>query len=62
MVNDIHGGICGVHYTTKVKNHKILRAGYWCPSLFRNFDQVVRRCEGFQWFSGRFKYSESLSL
>jgi hypothetical protein len=35
VMNDFHSGLCGGHYFWKTTAHKILRAGYYWPTLFQ---------------------------
>ncbi|KAH9316453.1 hypothetical protein KI387_025080, partial [Taxus chinensis] len=62
IVVDFHGGVCGGHFAGRFTTHKILRVGYWWPTLFKDATFLVRRCESCQHFSGRMKASGSLPL
>ncbi|KAH9294426.1 hypothetical protein KI387_040371, partial [Taxus chinensis] len=44
---------CGGHYSSMVTAHKILRGGYYWPSLFRDASKWVDKCEACQTFVGR---------
>jgi hypothetical protein len=50
---DFHGGLCGGHYFWKTTAHKILRAGYYWPTLFPDVCREVRACIKCQKFSGK---------
>jgi hypothetical protein len=45
LVDEFHAGFCGGHYATKTTTHKILRAGYYWPTIFSDVHQFVRKCE-----------------
>jgi hypothetical protein len=34
IIEQLHSGVCGGHFFTKTTAHKILRAGYYPPTLF----------------------------
>ncbi|KAH9291611.1 hypothetical protein KI387_043205, partial [Taxus chinensis] len=36
IIDDFHGGVCGGNFAGRVTTHKILRAGYWWPTLFKD--------------------------
>jgi hypothetical protein len=43
-LNDCHSGACGGHMSGYATAQKILRAGYFWPSLFKNCITVVQKC------------------
>eukprot|EP00253_Pinus_taeda_P014563 PITA_14563 len=43
-----HDGPCGVHFANKRRAHKVLRMGYYWPSLFRDAKKYVRACDSCQ--------------
>ena len=45
LINEFHVGLCGGHYAARTTTHKILRAGYYCPSIFSDVHKFVRCCE-----------------
>jgi hypothetical protein len=55
---DFHRGLLGGHHFWKTTAQKILRAGYYCPTLFIDVCREVRACIKCQRFSGkqRLKY------
>jgi ribonuclease HI len=53
VMNDFHSGLCGGHYFWKTTAHKILRAGYYWPTLFPDVCREVRACIKCQKFSGK---------
>jgi hypothetical protein len=50
---DFHNGLCGGHHFWKTTAHKILRVGYYWPTLFIDVCREVRACIKFQRFSGK---------
>jgi hypothetical protein len=55
LMNEFHSGFCGGHYAAKTTTHKILRDGYYWPSIFSNVHSFVRGCEQCQLFIGKQK-------
>jgi hypothetical protein len=43
-----HDGPCGGHFADKRTTHKILRMGYYWPSLFKDAKKYVRACDSYQ--------------
>jgi hypothetical protein len=50
---DFHSGLCGGHHFWKTTAHKILRAGYYWPTLFPDVCREIRACIKCQKFSGK---------
>jgi hypothetical protein len=50
---EFHSGLCGGHHSWKTTAHKILRAGYYWPTLFADVHRGVRACITCQRFSGK---------
>jgi ribonuclease HI len=50
---DFHSGLCGGHHFWKTTAHKILRAGYYWPTLFSDVCREIRACIKCQKFSGK---------
>ena len=44
VLNDCHGGACGGHLFGISTAQKILRAGYFWPSIFKDCMDAVKRC------------------
>lgn len=42
---EMHEGECGGHFSAKTTAHKILRAGYYWPTLFKDTYTHVSKCE-----------------
>jgi transposase InsO family protein len=58
LMTEFHSGFCGGHFTEKTTAHKILRAGYYWPTIFSNVHKMVKSC---QLFTGKQKLA-ALSL
>eukprot|EP00253_Pinus_taeda_P030600 PITA_30600 len=52
-MHQFHSSICGGHHYWKTTAHKILRAGYYWPTLFSDVCSFVRSCDKCQKFAGR---------
>jgi hypothetical protein len=44
LVTKLHAGHCGGHFAARTTTHKILRAGYYWPTIFSDTHQYVRAC------------------
>ena len=51
MLNDFHGGACGGHLSWLSIAQKILRVGYFWPSIFKDCVDAVKRCHPCQVFT-----------
>lgn len=54
-MEDFHGGECGGHLFWKSTTNKILRAGYYWPTLFVDVHKMVKHCHKCQIFEGKQK-------
>ena len=52
---ELHSGVCGGHKYWKATAFKILRAGYYWPTLFTDVYHQVRACVECQKFVGKHK-------
>ena len=43
MLNDFHFGACGSHLSRMAIAHKILRPGYFWPSIFKYCHEAVKK-------------------
>ena len=43
----------GGHFNGEMTTHKLLRVGYYCPTLFKDAHAYARRCQFFQVNAGR---------
>ena len=48
VMAELHDGPAGGHYSGDTTAHKILRAGYYWPTLFKDAHAHVRKCDIFQ--------------
>jgi hypothetical protein len=55
LIKDMHQGIYGGHFVARDITHKILRFGYFWPTLFSDVHKFVRVYHECQMFSGRQK-------
>jgi hypothetical protein len=53
VMTEFHNSECGGHHYWKTTAHKILRAGYYWPSLFSDVCEFVRTCDKCQRFAGK---------
>jgi ribonuclease HI/transposase InsO family protein len=53
ILKELHSGYCGGHFAARTTAHKILRAGYYWPTLFSDAYQHVRSCQPCQFFTGK---------
>lgn len=49
--NEYHGCACGEHYNWNVTTHKILKAGFYWPTLFSDIYRLGRICKKCQIFA-----------
>ena len=61
MLNDCHGGACGGHLSGLATAQKILRVGYFWPSIFKDCVDAVKRCHPSQVFAHNMR-SKPVSL
>ena len=52
---EFHAGDCGGHLNWKATANKILRAGYYCPTLFNDIHKMIIACHKCQIFEGKRK-------
>lgn len=62
LLEEMHQGVCGGHYMEKTTAHKILRLGFWWPTIFKDTHHYVRKCDACQRFVGKLKFSGNLPL
>eukprot|EP00253_Pinus_taeda_P027681 PITA_27681 len=53
VLQELHDGPAGGHFGADTTAHKIIHAGYYWPSLFRDTHEYVRKCLNCQTASGR---------
>jgi len=57
VLHELHDGPTGGHFGADTTAHKIIHAGYYWPTLFRDAHEYVRKCKNCQTASGRQKRS-----
>ena len=55
VLQELHDGPAGGNYAGDATAHKILRAGYYWPTLFKDAHNYVRKCQVCQTAAGRQK-------
>ena len=53
VMQQFHSSMCGGHHYWKTTAHKILRAGYYWPTLFYDVFVFVKSCDRCQIFEGK---------
>jgi hypothetical protein len=53
LLKDFHAGICGGHLSWKTTANKILRDGFYLPTLFVGVHQKVTSCHKWKVFKGK---------
>jgi hypothetical protein len=53
IMAEFHNGLCGGHHFWRATTHKILRAGYYWPTVFTDVCKGVRACIKCQKFVGK---------
>jgi hypothetical protein len=48
LLKDFHDGPCGGHFDDKRIGHKILRMGYFWPTIFQDEKKYVQACDNCQ--------------
>ena len=54
-MKEFHKGYCGGHHSWKVTSNKILRPGFYCPSMFSYVYKHTTTCHQCQIFDGKRK-------
>ena len=52
-MHQFHSSICGGHHYWKTTTHKILKVGYYWPTLFSDVFSFVKSCDKCQRFEGK---------
>jgi hypothetical protein len=50
ILREIHEGVCGNHAASRMLVGKAYRAGFWWPTTVSDTEDLVRRCQNFQFF------------
>jgi hypothetical protein len=51
LIEEFYSGYCGGHFAAHTTTHKILRVGYYWPTLFTSVHHYVRSCQPCQFFT-----------
>ena len=51
LLSDIHGGVYGHHATPKTLVENVFRQGFYWPTAVADAKQIVRTCEGCQYYA-----------
>jgi hypothetical protein len=54
-LNDCHSGVCGGHMSGYATAQKILRTGYFWPSLFNDCITAIQKCHAFQTYNQKIR-------
>jgi hypothetical protein len=55
LMKEFHEGICGGHFLPTTTTHKIIRVGFYWPSIFKDSYATIRKCVSCQQFSRKMK-------
>jgi len=53
LMSELNDGYCGGHYAHMTTASKIMRSGYYWPTIYTDVYQHVRTCRNCQFFVGR---------
>ena len=53
VIKELHDGPAGGNFSGHTITHKILRAGYYWPTLFKDTHAYIRKCDTCQMSGGR---------
>ncbi|XP_071730065.1 uncharacterized protein [Rutidosis leptorrhynchoides] len=48
IIKEVHSGSCALHFGYKTIASKIMRLGYFWPTLYRDVAKIVKRCKSLQ--------------
>ena len=51
LLEELHEGICGSYTRDKSLSHKVLTQGYWWPSMQKEAQEYVKKCDQCQKFA-----------
>ena len=55
LLVDLHAGLAGGHYSGETTSHKVLREGYYWPTMLKYTYNIVRKCEPCQKCVGKLR-------
>ena len=62
IFEEFHSGFCGRNYVANTIAHKILREGYYWPSIFAYVHNFFRSCQQCQLFTGKQRLAASCGV
>lgn len=62
ILNDMYSGKCGGHFMAKTTTHKVIKASFRWPTLFKDAHNLVMKCDACQCFTGKLKFSGNTLL
>ncbi|RDY06589.1 hypothetical protein CR513_09398, partial [Mucuna pruriens] len=51
IIEEVHEGVCGTHIGGRALASKIARAGYYWPTLRKDYMEYVKKCDKYQKFA-----------
>jgi hypothetical protein len=51
ILEEIHKGVCGNHTSSRTLVSKALRRAFYWPTALGDAEELVRRCQGCQYFA-----------
>ena len=45
ILKDMLVGVCGGHYMAKTTTHKILKSGFWWPTICKDTHELLKICD-----------------
>ena len=51
VMREVHEGVCGNHSRSRLLIHKLMRAGYYWPTMQKNTEAYVKTCNKCQRFN-----------
>jgi hypothetical protein len=54
-MQEFHEGVCGGHFSLVLTSHRIIRVGYYWPTMFKDAYSMIQKCLSCQKNSGKMK-------
>jgi len=55
VLSELHDGLLRGNFGGDTMDHKVLKAGYYCPTMFKDYHAYAQKCQEFQKVVGREK-------
>jgi len=55
VLQEFHEGVCGGNFAPKTTTHRIMRVGYYWPTIFKDYYSMMIKCISCQKNSGKMK-------